>query len=281
MSEGTITNRWEISLHKTTFTQEEIDRLKELIQEKQNTVGKSGQKRIRDKMRTIGFYISDFPGSRDFGVSDFRLLLRKGLIKVIDEAKAPLTNPRASHILKHDNLWEWCQNKSDMLLSYGLKQLNASKVFPWGSGYVDGPGVYLFIEGSKKLYIGESLSIPKRLKQHCEGGVRSTFLKNYAEEIHGSKEMWAIQDTLAHSKENVQLQSLWVDIARKELEEFGMVNFPTVLNKFHKGKRDRYRTDSQDDDLWDNIQNQAIDIIKEGAKIVKDLSPKPWINGNP
>lgn len=80
---------------KNTFTTEEIALIKKYIQERVKAEP-SAQKGIRDKMRKIGFYGSDF-GIYDCQVSDLEGLIRSGRIKVIDgkpvSAKAPSATP--------------------------------------------------------------------------------------------------------------------------------------------------------------------------------------------
>ena len=67
---------------KIIFNQEEIDELRELIR-KRIRADRSGQKKIRDRMRKIGFY-----GSHDFGITDLQprdleSLIESGRIKVL------------------------------------------------------------------------------------------------------------------------------------------------------------------------------------------------------
>ena len=53
---------------KNHFTEKEIACLRELISVRCNTISKSKQKTIRDKMRDIGFY-----GRDDFGIIDMTI----------------------------------------------------------------------------------------------------------------------------------------------------------------------------------------------------------------
>ena len=80
---------------QNTFTTEEIALIKKYIQERVKAEP-SAQKGIRDKMRKIGFYGSDF-GIYDCHVSDLEGLIRSGRIKVIGgkpvSAKAPSATP--------------------------------------------------------------------------------------------------------------------------------------------------------------------------------------------
>lgn len=60
-------------MHKEQFTENEIELLKSLFQEKE-TASSSKQKSIRAKMRKIGFYITDYYGKMN--LSDFERLVK-------------------------------------------------------------------------------------------------------------------------------------------------------------------------------------------------------------
>lgn len=75
---------------KNIFTKEEAQKLRELISLRVKTGPKEEQKKIRDKMRKISFYGSDY-GIRDCQLSDFEGLISCGAIKVIDEKKGENT----------------------------------------------------------------------------------------------------------------------------------------------------------------------------------------------
>lgn len=70
---------------KNVFTESKVSRLRELIAELARTSGQSRKKKIRDKMRNIEFYISDW-GINDCQPEDFENLIRTGRIKVIPSA---------------------------------------------------------------------------------------------------------------------------------------------------------------------------------------------------
>lgn len=69
-------------MRKTTFTKSEYAELKKLISKKV-LADRSEQKRIRDKIRKIGFYYSDFSSKKGYHVSDLEELVRNKLIKII------------------------------------------------------------------------------------------------------------------------------------------------------------------------------------------------------
>ena len=68
---------------KTTFTSSEIDELRSLIDLKCKSSNKSDKKSIRDKMREMKFYITDF-ASNITSVSEFDKLINQGIIKISD-----------------------------------------------------------------------------------------------------------------------------------------------------------------------------------------------------
>lgn len=67
---------------KKVFTKEEDLRIEFLIEQK---IGKSQseQKRIRDEIRNIGFYFSDFSNKKGYTVEDYRELKRDGRVTII------------------------------------------------------------------------------------------------------------------------------------------------------------------------------------------------------
>lgn len=67
---------------KNVFTELEIEALRELIRQREKA-DSSMQKRIRDKMRAIGFYGRDDFGIVDMTESDLDMLLESGRIKKI------------------------------------------------------------------------------------------------------------------------------------------------------------------------------------------------------
>lgn len=75
---------------KNIFTKEEAQTLRELISLRVKTGPKEEQKKIRDKMRKIGFYGSDY-GIRDCQLSDFEDLIRCGAIKIIGDNRGVKT----------------------------------------------------------------------------------------------------------------------------------------------------------------------------------------------
>lgn len=69
-------------MHRRGFTRAEIEQLRALLREKQ-TADRDRQKALRDRMRRMGFYISDFssdPGG--FTAADLDILIARGSIQI-------------------------------------------------------------------------------------------------------------------------------------------------------------------------------------------------------
>lgn len=77
-----------MAMHRSSFTHDEIEILKSLFRLKDSTSGKNDQKRIRDKMRDLGFYISDYDSRMNY--NGFCRLLADDIIKVSDGKTDPV-----------------------------------------------------------------------------------------------------------------------------------------------------------------------------------------------
>ena len=71
---------------KDIFKSTEINQLIELIKLRCSGLGKSQQKKVRDRMRDIGFYGGDDWGVTNMTVEKFQKLITDGKIKVIDDS---------------------------------------------------------------------------------------------------------------------------------------------------------------------------------------------------
>ena len=75
---------------KNRFTNNEINQLKILIEQKVIS-SKYEQKKIRDKIRKIGFYFTDFSNEKGYTVNDLEVLINSGLIVIVDKEMNPKT----------------------------------------------------------------------------------------------------------------------------------------------------------------------------------------------
>lgn len=64
------------------FTNDEADRIRECLGKLRRSE-RNQQKRLRDEIRAIGFYIDDWPrAASGFTVSDFDDLVARGLVRI-------------------------------------------------------------------------------------------------------------------------------------------------------------------------------------------------------
>ena len=77
---------------RNTFTQAEFDRLRQLVKEKDAAESENEKKKIRKKMRAIGFYISDFIAKMDY--AGFMHLYENGQIKITDSGVQATPSPK-------------------------------------------------------------------------------------------------------------------------------------------------------------------------------------------
>ena len=75
------------------------------------------------------------------------------------------------------------------------------------------------------------------------------------------------------------IQILENKIGRKEIEEFGIVNIPTILNKFQKGKRKRF-SGSASKEIWIKVQDCSGQLLAGGEQALLMLDPIPWFEAN-
>lgn len=67
---------------KSTFTKQEAQTLRNLIVNKVRS-DRNKQKQLRDKMRALGFYITDFDKSnKGFSIEDFERLVKQGKVNI-------------------------------------------------------------------------------------------------------------------------------------------------------------------------------------------------------
>jgi hypothetical protein len=73
-----------VNEHRSTFTRDEAKQIKAMLSEVRH-VDPPAQKRLRQKLRSIGFYITDYSADADgFTASEFDFLVSQGTIEVRD-----------------------------------------------------------------------------------------------------------------------------------------------------------------------------------------------------
>mgnify|MGYP000079587162 CR=1 FL=1 len=157
--------------------------------------------------------------------------------------------------------WNTAQSCADDLLAEGLYALLSA---PKLSTYPQGAGNYLFSLAGAPMYVGEAMDCRKRLAQQMDER-RSTFYKNYRGA--GSDPIYDIS--------SFTVQSISVALGRKEIEDFGIVNLPTQLNRFQLGKR-TVRPPANGADQWMRLQEQAADLLSQGARLCESIAFESW-----
>jgi len=170
--------------------------------------------------------------------------------------------------------WKYCQNNSDLILASGIKMLIKKSKSSFEDFYLSEYGNYLITDKANKWkYIGEAKSLSNRLKQHSKEST-STFFKNYTKfqnDFHHLPNGLKISD--------FQISTILTKIGRKEIEEFGIVNIPTNLNKFQKGKRNKY-TDSIGQNVWKDVQSNFTSLIEQGEKELLKSKEYKWFDAH-
>jgi len=168
--------------------------------------------------------------------------------------------------------WEYCQINSDLILASGIKLLNKKTKTTFENFYPSEYGNYLISEkASKWRYIGETKSLSNRIKQHSKERT-STFYKNY---IKLRNDYPDLPKGLKVS--DFQIQTILTKIGRKEIEEFGIVNISANLNKFQKGKRQKY-SGGTDQTIWDEGQLHFKSLLEQGEKELIKAKDYKWFD---
>ena len=165
--------------------------------------------------------------------------------------------------------WKEIQYNSSEILASGLLHLKRAKKQNLGGSYPNSYGNYL-ISGFNLCYVGEGKNLQKRLIQQSRSGT-STFYKNYKK--------LKLKNLSTHqnlSIEDFTVQIIETEIGRKEIEEFGIVNLPTNLNRFQKGKRQKFEG-SVKKELWSEINGQVEELLKQGEKALKSSKRENWL----
>lgn len=162
--------------------------------------------------------------------------------------------------------WQFCQEHSDEILASGINTLKNGHKYSFSDVQNNNYGNYLISHYDKPYYIGEAKNLKARIKQHSREKT-STFYKNYLKRPSMDYSILEIND--------FDVQILESQIGRKEIEEFGIVNLPTTLNKFQKGKRKRF-SGNPSPGLWETIQDNADRLLAEGAGSLLKIKSIPW-----
>lgn len=166
--------------------------------------------------------------------------------------------------------WNYCQINSEAILDSGLKLLLSNKQNDFDDCTACFSGNYVISDKQRKwTYIGEAQCLSKRIKQHSKEKT-SSFYKNYIK-LNDSIECLSINE--------FQINTIETQIGRKELEEFGIVNIPTNLNKFQKGKKNMY-IGLMENDIWTKIQEEKDNLIRQGENKLMNVKVFDWFSAD-
>jgi predicted GIY-YIG superfamily endonuclease len=165
-------------------------------------------------------------------------------------------------------IWKSMQKNSDQYLADGLWTLS-KRPYQSSKDISDSCfGNYLITHEKVPYYIGEAKDICKRLRQQFKPAT-STFYKNYQKYLTDNRRIVTL------SIDGFNVQHMPTFIGRKEIEEFGIVNLPTILNSFQLGKRGVHKIVSFDG-IWDELQSCKTELLIEGEKEIFKQSFNKW-----
>ena len=155
--------------------------------------------------------------------------------------------------MKSNKNWNFTQKNSDEILMDGIFNLKKQPFQKFHEVKKSNAGNYLISNKKTHFYIGEGKNLEKRLKQQSKE-TTSTFYKNYKKIIR--------QSSLDISE--FEVQTINTNIGRKEIEEFGIVNLKTILNKFQLEKRSSFKI--QKNGFWNEVQENKEQIFLDAEK---------------
>lgn len=153
--------------------------------------------------------------------------------------------------------WDELQYRSDEFLASGITALRYQPVQSYRSIESDKAGNYLISLDGLPVYVGEAISLRARTRQQFAART-STFYKTYLKLTATCENLSPV------SIETFTIQAMETCIGRKEIEDFGIVNIPTRLNRFQLDKRN-VAPPSSSTALWELAQANSAKLIQEGA----------------
>lgn len=164
--------------------------------------------------------------------------------------------------------WNNIQEQSNEILSDGLFKLISQSYNDYANITAHNNGNYLISLNKVPFYIGEAKELSKRIKQQSKIST-STFFKNF------EKRNKSNQNIIPITIDKFKVQFISNSIGRKEVEEFGIVNLPTILNSFQLEKRIKFAiADSKG--LWDTVQKKHLALLIEGENKIFEGIFVPW-----
>lgn len=165
--------------------------------------------------------------------------------------------------------WEFVQEHANRILAEGIHHLRAQPFLRSDEVTLDGPGNYLISLDGVPVYVGEAMDVRQRLKTQFDAK-RSTFYKTFLASGPG----------IPRDIGEFQVQAMATEFGRKEIEDFGIVNVPTRLNKFQKNKRPVIAP-SNESETWALIQEACHGLLTDGAEGYMARPRVPWFKATP
>ena len=168
--------------------------------------------------------------------------------------------------------WAFTQINSDKILAAGIFKLKESQTWELPEISFSDFGNYLISYLDSLYYIGEAKNIKARLTQQFKP-TTSTFYKNFQKLLKDDQELKSIPiDTFS-------VRFMSTAIGRKEIEDFGIVNLATQLNKFQVGKRIKIDLIKQNG-FWDEVQGEKSELLRLAEQKVFNQSFSGWFDNN-
>lgn len=185
---------------RTEFSQEQITTIKTLISNLKNS-NREEQKKIRRKIRELGFYISDHKSTsnnKNYTVAEFNNLIKNGIIKVIGKSTYDFNKVQTKSIKQADqntiSKHNSTVNIEDKVLQFikidpkhqdlnSISHQNGIYIFTLRKGCnipdTQNKPEYKLYEGQRVLYIGQTKSgLNSRInKKHFNGRAGSSTLR--------------------------------------------------------------------------------------------------------
>ncbi|WP_312907034.1 GIY-YIG nuclease family protein [Tissierella praeacuta] len=220
---------------KRSFTTVEIQEIIELIEQKV-AASKSEQRNIRNKIRSLGFYFSDFSNKKVYTIDDLNELIQAGEIEILDDKSSEelKTNSNISeNILKEVDISESLVSKNNFK---GILQLDNRILGKKGFYCIrlteksKLPNRYQSILEERQykfIYIGKAeKTLMQRLEQELEHKSPGTFFRSIGcvlgySPIKGHLIGKSNQDNFKFSKEDTSKIISWL----KENVEISIVEY--------------------------------------------------------
>ena len=165
--------------------------------------------------------------------------------------------------------WDFVQEHANRILAEGVYHLRQRDANRAELIAVEEPGNYLISLNGRPRYIGEGINVSKRLKTQFHVK-RSTFYTTYFKR----------HSEAPSDLEEFRVQAMVTAFGRKEIEDFGITNIPTDLNKFQKNKRPKIAP-AYTDDMWRLAQEVREDLLDQGAERYFQQPRVPWFEAMP